>query len=345
MFHHSRSSRRAALKRAARTTLALSVVLGIAACSSTASGASSNTGKVANVTYVGVVGLPMPESAAQTEGFFAKAGVKVTEKTLVAGTNAMAAMVGGSTDFAVGGDTRLVQSAAQGLPIVAVGLQQTDFPSYLVVPAADHTTKSFADLKGKKIAIEVGSSQQAGVVRYLEAVGLSPDSFDWVNLAKDAAVAAVASKSVAAAVFTDEFEYAAVSKKIARVILTPKQFSAKSGAQWPFMLMTTKKLIAQHPDVVQKFVDGWTCAKEYLVKNPAKARSLMRAQFKNYDPQLVTNLMSNTSWTQQTINKSLVTDIKAQGKALITLGALKSVPSLNGYIDNSFVEKAIQTCK
>lgn len=350
MFNNKRPSGRRTAKNL--MGIGLSVVLSAslvscsgASASSDGSGGEGGAQAASTINYVGVVALPMPEAAAQTQGFFEAQGVDVTEKELTAGTNAMSAMVGGSTDFAAGGDTRLVQSAAQGLPVVAVALQQTGYPSYLVVPHDDAATEGFEDLVGKKIGIEIGSSQYAGIVRYLEAVGLSPDDYEWVNLAKTAAVAAVESKSVDAAVFTALYAKGTEVEGIGRIVTTPQEFSAESGARWPFMLVTSQKMIDERPDDVQKFVNAYTCAKRFLVDNPEEARDLLQEQLPEYDPEIIDTMINDTSWEDGKIGDDLVADIREQAEALVSTGSLDAVPDLDGYIDNSFVEKALTiTC-
>lgn len=323
--------------------LGVALAASLAGCSSGSASTAEGGGEdsVTEINYVGVVGLPMPESAAETQSFFEAQGLEVTQKELTAGTNAMSAMVGGSTDFAVGGDTRLIQSAAQELPIVAIALQQTGYPSYLVVPDGDDSTAGFEDLVGKKIGIEVGSSQHAGIVRYLRDEGLDPDDFEWVNLAKTAAVAALESNSVDAAVFTALYAKSTEIEGIGRTVITPQQFTEASGVRWPFMLMTSQRMIDERPEDVQKFVNGWTCAKKFLVDNPEDAETLMQEQLPEYDPEIITAMINDTNWEDGAIGDDLVEDMQAQGEALIEMGSLDAVPDLEGYIDNSFVEEAL----
>jgi NitT/TauT family transport system substrate-binding protein len=322
--------------------VAACAVLLVAACSSGGGSTGGDSGP-ADVTYINNNGIPMPASAAATNGFFTRAGLNVTMKSLPTGTDSIGGMIGGSADFVLAGDTRLVQAASQNLPIEAVGLAQTGYPSYLMVPAKDTTTKGFADLVGKKISVEVGSSQQAGLVRYLQAIGLDPHSFQFVNVKNADSPTALSSGAVDAAVFPDPYAHASVFAGLTRAVVTPQEMTAKAGVQWPFLLVTTKAYAQAHPATVQKFVDAWVCTKNFLQSNPDQATTLMTAALKSYDPRVVETLEQVTNWKPQVIDQALVTDIQAQAKALIDLGTLKSVPDLNGYIDNSFVEKAMQT--
>jgi len=329
---------------AAGTALALAAGCSSGGDSSPAAavGSAGTAGGGTPVTFINNNGIPMPASAAQTEGLFSKQGLAVQMKSLPTGTDSISGMIGGSADFVLAGDTRLIQAASQDLPIVAVALAQTGYPSYLAVPASDHTTKGFADLVGKKISVEVGSSQHAGLVRYLQAIGLDPKSFQFVNIKNADSPTALAGGSVAGAVFPDPYAHASQLKGVSRLVITPQEMVAKSGVQWPFMLITTKKYAKDHADTVQKFVNAWTCAKKDLVADPARAATLTTAALKSYDPRVIPDLLATTFWKQQVIDPPLLADIEQQGKALIELGTLKALPDLNGYVDNSFVNRALQ---
>jgi len=351
-IHKTSTTRRRQRTIATAVALGAATLLVVSACSSgggtgsSSGGGTGSPGSNTTVSFVNTKSVAQPGYITQNNGFFAKQGLDVKFTDLPTGTESIAAMIGGSTDFVLGGDTRLVQAAAKKLPVVAVGLAVTGYPSYLVVPASDKTTKSIDDLKGKKIAVEVGSSQDMGFVRYLQAAGLSPDMFQFVNLQNAAQPAALSSGSVAGAVFIDPFVHGVVDKGIGRIVLTPAQIAAKSGSQWPYMLLTTKQYAQKNADTVQKFVNAWTCAKEYMVKNPDQALTSTTKAFSDYDPKVVPYILDVFSYKTQEINASIQDDIKKQAQALVDTGTLKTIPDMTGYVDNSFVDKAIQTgCK
>ena len=91
------------------------------------------------------------------KGFFDQEGLIVNAAPESSGQVALQALIGGSTDFAVGANVRPIQALAQGLPVKVIALSTWGFAGYVLVPAKDTTTKSLEDLKGKTLAAQVGS--------------------------------------------------------------------------------------------------------------------------------------------------------------------------------------------
>jgi ABC-type nitrate/sulfonate/bicarbonate transport system substrate-binding protein len=341
----SRSNLSAPGRRLVRTTHIAIIMVGAFAL--TACGSPTTTGSSASgspvVTYIDNTALPMPAGAAMTKGFFAKNNITVQTKKLATGTAAMTAMIGGSADFVIASDSRLLQSVEQKLPIVAIGLAQTGYPSYLAVPASDHTTKSFADLKGKKIGTTVGSAQYVGLIRYLQAEHLDPKSFQFVNIPDANEAAALGSGSISAAVFPNPYAVSAEAKGISRNVITPDKIAAPTGVTFPYLLLTTQQFIDKNANAVQRFVNAWTCAKQYLDGNPTEAKDLLAKALPDYDSTVISGTLAYTSWKQQTIDSGMQTDIAADAKVLADLGVIKGVPDWKKSINNTFVNKALQS--
>jgi len=294
------------------------------------------------VRYIDNKALPMPAAAAVAKGFFAKTNVTVQMKELETGTSAMTAMIGGSADLVIAADGRLLQAWAQGLPIVAIGIAQTGYPSYLAVPAGDHATKSFADLFGKKIGTTVGSGQYTGLIRYLQAENIDPKSFQFVDIPDSNEAAALGSGSVSAAVFPNPYAVGAEVQGISRNVITPDKIAAPTGVTFPYLLLTTQQFIDKNPDAVQRFVNSWACAKRYLDTNTTEAKSLLEKELPGYDSKVITEILANTSWKQQVIDTAVQADIAADGNVLVELGLIKSMPDLTKHINNTFANKALE---
>jgi len=327
--------------RATRVVMILVAALTLTACGSSPAGSGTPESPV--VRFIDNKALPMPAAAAVAKGFFAKTNVTVQMKELETGTSAMSAMIGGSADFVIAADSRLLQASAQGLPIVAIGIAQTGYPSYLAVPAGDHATKSFADLAGKKIGTTVGSAQYVGLIRYLQAENIDPKSFQFVDVPDSNEAAALGSGSVSAAVFPNPYAVGAEVKGISRNVITPDKIAAPTGVTFPYLLLTTQQFIDRQPDAVQRFVNSWTCAKQYLVANTTEAKGLLEKELHGYDSTVIAGILANTSWKQQVIDASVQADIAADGKVLVELGVIKSMPDLTKHINNTFVSKALES--
>jgi ABC-type nitrate/sulfonate/bicarbonate transport system substrate-binding protein len=70
---------------------------------------------------------------------------------------ALSSVYGGSLDFGTTSNGRLVQWASKGWDMKSVAVNDTGFLAVVMVKTSDKSSKTMADLKGKKIAIQKGS--------------------------------------------------------------------------------------------------------------------------------------------------------------------------------------------
>src|SRR3990172_65093 len=71
------------------------------------------------------------------KGFFDQEGLIVNASPESSGQIALQALIGGSTDFAVGANVRPIQALARDLPIKVVALSSCGFAGYVIVPVKD----------------------------------------------------------------------------------------------------------------------------------------------------------------------------------------------------------------
>ncbi len=71
------------------------------------------------------------------KGFFDQEGLIMNATPESAGEIAMQALIGGSTDFAVGANVRPIQALARDLPVKVVALSSWGFAGYIIVPVKD----------------------------------------------------------------------------------------------------------------------------------------------------------------------------------------------------------------
>ena len=97
---------------------------------------------------------PIVWNIMKARGFDAKNGFQLEIKTYPSISAFYAAFATGETDVLVGGPTILQKLYLEGVPvrIIGTGLTLSD----LVIFASDPNIKSLADLKGKKLAIDMG---------------------------------------------------------------------------------------------------------------------------------------------------------------------------------------------
>jgi sulfonate transport system substrate-binding protein len=147
---------------------------------------------------------------------------RVTWVEFPAGPQLLEALAVGSVDFGSTGDSPPVFAQAAGKDLVYVGAEppKPDASAILVKP--DSPIRTLADLKGRKLAFQRGSSAHFLTVRALEKAGIAWSDFTPVYLAPAEARAAFERGSVDAWAIWDPYFAAAEIAGNTRVLATSR---------------------------------------------------------------------------------------------------------------------------
>ncbi|MGO8861062.1 MAG: ABC transporter substrate-binding protein [Acidimicrobiales bacterium] len=108
---------------------------------------------------------------------------QVQYSEFVGGPTMLQAFQGGAIDIGYVFSTPLIFAQAAGQAITAVAAFGTRGSGYALVSAPGNTSiKSWADLKGKKVAYQVGTASEAVLLEGLKSAGLSYKDITTVNL-------------------------------------------------------------------------------------------------------------------------------------------------------------------
>ena len=144
---------------------------------------------------------------------------KITWAEFPAGPQLLEALSVGSLEFGLTGDSPPVFAQAAGKDLLYVAAEPPKPDSSAILVRQDSSVRSLADLRGKKIALQKGSSAHYLLVRAVEKAGLQWVDIQPIYLAPADARAAFERKSVDAWAIWDSF-YAAVELAIKRRVLT-----------------------------------------------------------------------------------------------------------------------------
>ena len=282
-------------------------------------------------------------------GFFDEEGLIVNASPESSGAVAVQALVGGSTDFAAAANIRPVQMAAQDLPIRVIAVSSYGFAGHVIVPVKDKTTKTMADLKGKRIGVQVGSGTYTVWLRYLKTQGLSEKDFAIKSMESETIPAAFEAQALDGAVLWDPFATLIREKGLGRDVLGPKDLAEPVGSTYAFYLITSLNNIQKRPDVVQRFVNAWAKTLRFIQNNPDEMVEIMQAFFaregKSLPPATVKKLMVTYRYDRVVVSPQDIQDTMESARILFEQKRLKKLPDLNAYVDNSFALKAVQALK
>lgn len=327
------------VRRAAGPVGAVALVCLVSACGSGNGGSASESGSSSTVR-LGFQATTWGATAivAEAAGTWKAVGANVTTRALSSGKDVRDGILGGSLDAGSLGVTPFIVGAAKG-EVVAVAVGAYAGNTLAVVVGKDSDIQSVADLKGKKIGSQVGSTtNQIFVDQIASSAGLGESDYQLVNIKFQDMYSALATGQVDAFAGVDPTVTLAVAKGDGRVLTTYEKYD-----RTPLYLCFTKKFIDEHPEEVQKTVDGWVAAAELFETDPDRVADEVKAFFDGRGTSIDLGILKKALG-----NLDVTPDFKGdheryldeQAKSLIKQGAITSTPDWSKAIDLSFLKKA-----
>lgn len=198
-----------------------------------------------------------------------------------AGPQLLEALSVGSLEFGLTGDSPPVFAQAAGKDLLYVGAEPPKPNSSAILVLKDSPVKKLADLKGRKIALQKGSSAHYLLVRAVEKAGLQWSDIQPVYLAPADARAAFERKSVDAWVIWDPY-YAATELAIQpRVLATGRDLSSNNS-----FYLASRAFATQHAPAVAVLFEELTRADRQAQENRKEVIKLI-ANFSGLDAGVV----------------------------------------------------------
>ncbi|WP_022882048.1 aliphatic sulfonate ABC transporter substrate-binding protein [Gryllotalpicola ginsengisoli] len=244
----------------------------------------------------------------------------------------------GSGDVASSAGSAAVLNRANGSPIKVVDVYSQPDWSAIVVGKNSNIT-SVAQLKGKKIAAQLGTDPYFFLLQALQANGLSADDVTIVNLAHADGWSALQNGSVDAWSGLDPIMANAQVTAGAKIIYDHPGFNSYGA------LIATESFLKDEPDVAQTVVDAYEHARRWAEQHPDDTVKIL-ADVAQIDP-----AVAKTVITDRTNLEVSGVPGEAQLKVWKTIGPTfvknGDVPSqdavdtaLDSIIDDSFAKKA-----
>lgn len=143
---------------------------------------------------------PMPMMAAKADGSYDKAlGLKVNWRTFETGTAMSAAMASGDVQIALSQGVPpyvVAASAGQAIQVVDVAVSYSDNDNCVVATNLEVDKSNASELKGKKVAVPLGTAAHYGFLRQMDHFGIPLSSLTIVNMPPPEGAAALAQGAV-----------------------------------------------------------------------------------------------------------------------------------------------------
>ena len=206
---------------------------------------------------------------------------KVSWIEFPAGPQLLEALSVGALEFGLTGDAPPVFAQAAGKGLVYAGAEPSKPDSSAILVLKDSQVRTLADLKGRKIALQKGSSAHYLLVRAVEQAGLQWSDIQPIYLAPADARAAFERKSVDAWAIWDPF-YAATDLAIRpRALATGRELASNNS-----FYLASRPFVTEHPATLQALLQELTRADRFVQTQRPQAIKLI-ADFSGLDAGVV----------------------------------------------------------
>lgn len=214
------------------------------------------------------VNLVVLKQRGELERRFPQARVQWIE--FPAGPQLLEALAVGSLEFGLTGDTPPVFAQAAGKDLVYVGAEPPKPESSAILVLPDSPLRALADLKGRRIAFQKGSSSHYLVVRALRQAGLAWKDIQPAYLTPAEARAAFERGSLDAWAIWDPYYAAAEIDLRPRVLATGRSLSGNNS-----FYLASRALVERHPEAVAALLDALVWAADHVQAHRTESAQLV----------------------------------------------------------------------
>jgi taurine transport system substrate-binding protein len=244
-------------------------------------------------------------------GQFEKARLDVKLVPFPAGPAMLPALAAQEIDIAWMGEFPVVTGYANGMSIEILMLERLNTTNVRLVASQASGINTLADLKGKKIAVSIGSTSHHQVVKALAQAKLKQQDVTLVNLQPGNMPAAFVAGQVDAA-HTWEPNIGIIEKLGGKVLATTASLGDITGGVW----VGRSEFVKANPAVIQKFLQVWDVAWTAHTSDPTAVRAF-EAKRVNQSAEEFDGLIKRMSAEHPAFRDQLTADyLGAPGQAL-----------------------------
>ena len=284
-------------------------------------------------TSWGVIGM-----IAEAEGIFKQVGANVTIYRFDGGKTTRDAMVAGRVDIGTFGSTPYIVGASKG-EIVAIGMAMYAGRTLAVVAGAKSGITDVAQLKGKKVGTQIGSTTDAIFQnKILPSFGLTSADITPVNIGFPNHVAALAAGSIDAFAGVEPYTALVEVTGIGKTIIDYSKYDIT-----PVLLTATLSALEQKREAIVGFMRGWLKAIDVLKNDQPKTIKIIQENFKGQgfevSEEAVKLLLSKVDVTPDFMPE-LTTYLTKEAEILMAKKQISAIPDWNTRLDTTLLADA-----
>jgi len=280
----------------------------------------------------------MPTYYLMKSGAIEKRGLKVEEFAVPSGNLTMQQMVARQVDLGTYAGPSLIIGHDKG-GLVAIAQIETVGKTAGLVVRKDLGITKIADLKGKKIANQVGSSiGNIFVDQVCPANGLQKADFTEVRMDVNNMIAAMASKTVDAMINIEPYNAIAEADGLGTIIINLEKYD-----DVPVFMAATPDFVEKNPAAVVNYLKAWLDVAKDFKSDPKKVSGVIYDFFKSkgytMSPETFAKAISRID-VEPGFPKGLEPYMKGHAEALLKEKKIAAMPDFKKMLRTDFIEKA-----
>jgi len=278
-----------------------------------------------------------PQIIALKKGFFATEGLEVEAKTVQAGIQAAEAMTSGSADAAVMGDAPAIIAVASGMPLKIVASYGGGEKMHRLVAAANSGIHKPADLVGKRVAVQMGSSTHGAFLLFLSKHKVDAKDVKLVPLDPSDMPEAMTSGQIDAAVGSEPWP-----SNIEERVKGSYDVATLSGLgnNFPLVMLVTDRYAKECPEAVVAALRAIQKAVNFMHQHPDQAAALI-SETTGVPAVKEQKVMQTLAWGV-VLDNATINSLKQTADFLYRQGKISQLPDWGKVLDRSFVRRALR---
>ena len=261
---------------------------------------------------------------------FAPPGYKIEVVPFESPTDGKNAVLTGTVDTCIHGIAAFLLGAAAGEPIVIVAAATNRGMG--IVADAKSDIKTVKDLKGKRVAIWPGSTQEVVILERLKAEGLTVRDIQPVRLSFSDMPAALARGDIDAYVGAEPGPGISLANGTGRLVEYP--YSTPIGSL-NMILSASEKMVKENPERLRVIVDMHKKATDYAMAHPEEMVEVAMQKLGQQRPS-IEKAVPNVELTWK-IDQNFIDRAKAYSELMVEKKQVRQVPDMAHAITEQFM--------
>lgn len=270
------------------------------------------------------------------KGFFAEEfgeDFKVEVSSFSGGPAATEALVAGQIDLAMYADLPAVQAKANNVDIKLISKFWQADDAYSLIAGKDSGIETLEDLKGKRLAIKVGTQGHKLILNFLNSVGLSGDDVELVSLDSAESISALATGDVDGIIGFTVDNDKNIEQTGGHVVSTSEGFDNTVIYQ-----VANHAYASQNPDIIARYLKVLDKTNQWIAENNEEAYQIT-ADFIGTTPDVIEEY-----WNTRTFavgwDDSLLDDISATIDFAVEQKTIENKFDASELVDLTYLQKA-----